>query len=341
MQIGHTLGSYEEGVAALALAGSALTMDQALRNLVKIGLPISEASQRLSQFPADYLGLEERGRLQTGSFADCVRLDRSLTLTDVMVEGKPLTSKCLKRPWPPATPSPLNCNAWPAAGRSRRPPGRQPPQVAMTIARAARTTPRFTSPTWPCSIRARARTWSKPAPAAQARCPEHFAGQRRRLAAGSRLRIPCAAVRRAGTERGRHQKLYRTLSASAQLIGHWNQETELLQACRALPDDLRAAAKQDWTVAIEALRDCQQLMVIGRGAGFGHCPGSRTQAQGNLGDPGRSLQQRRSASRPDGPDWRQLPLLVFAPRGGRASRLAEPGRRHASTRRPRAARRTG
>ena len=35
------------------LAGSTLTMDQALRNLVKIGLPLAEASQRLSQFPAE------------------------------------------------------------------------------------------------------------------------------------------------------------------------------------------------------------------------------------------------------------------------------------------------
>ncbi|MCZ2996133.1 hypothetical protein NYY81_19065, partial [Acinetobacter baumannii] len=73
--------------------GSTLTMDQALRNLVKIGLPISEASQRLSQFPADYLGLEQRGRLQPGSFADCVRLDRSLHLTDVMVEGETIDFK--------------------------------------------------------------------------------------------------------------------------------------------------------------------------------------------------------------------------------------------------------
>jgi N-acetylglucosamine-6-phosphate deacetylase len=75
------------------LAGSTLTMDQALRNLVKIGLPISEASQRLSQFPADYLGLTERGRLQPGAWADCVRLDRSLTLTAVMVEGEDIDFK--------------------------------------------------------------------------------------------------------------------------------------------------------------------------------------------------------------------------------------------------------
>ncbi len=75
------------------LAGSTLTMDQALRNLVKIGLPIAEASQRLSQFPADYLGINERGRLAPGAWADCVRLDRSLTLTAVMVEGEDIDFK--------------------------------------------------------------------------------------------------------------------------------------------------------------------------------------------------------------------------------------------------------
>ena len=86
----HTVTKCLGGVrlADGTLAGSTLTMDQALRNLVKIGLPLAEASQRLSQFPADYLGLPERGRLQAGSWADCVRLDRSLTLTSIMVEGE-------------------------------------------------------------------------------------------------------------------------------------------------------------------------------------------------------------------------------------------------------------
>ncbi|MBT9301830.1 SIS domain-containing protein, partial [Pseudomonas sp. TAE6080] len=59
-----------------------------------------------------------------------------------------------------------------------------------------------------------------------------------------------------------------TLSASAQLVGHWNQEDGLLEACHALPAGLREAATQDWSLAIDALRDCQRLMVIGRGAGF-------------------------------------------------------------------------
>lgn len=46
------------------LAGSTLTMDQALRNLVSIGLPIADVSARLSRHAADYLGLVDRGRIE-------------------------------------------------------------------------------------------------------------------------------------------------------------------------------------------------------------------------------------------------------------------------------------
>ena len=69
------------------LAGSTLTMDQALRNLVGIGLDLADASQRVSTFAANYLGLMERGRLQQHCFADLVVLDRDLNLTAVYVEG--------------------------------------------------------------------------------------------------------------------------------------------------------------------------------------------------------------------------------------------------------------
>ena len=63
------------------LAGSTLTMDQALRNLVSIGLPIADVSNRLSRFAADYLGIEDRGRLARGAWADLRRV-RSRTGTD-------------------------------------------------------------------------------------------------------------------------------------------------------------------------------------------------------------------------------------------------------------------
>ena len=70
------------------LAGSTLTMDQALRNLVGLGLTLAEASRRTSTLAAEHLGLADRGRLAPGAWADVVRLDRDLQLTGVVVEGE-------------------------------------------------------------------------------------------------------------------------------------------------------------------------------------------------------------------------------------------------------------
>ena len=70
------------------LAGSTLTMDQALRNLVSLGLPIADVSNRMSRYAADYLGIADRGRLLVGARADLVVLDADLQLTQVIVEGE-------------------------------------------------------------------------------------------------------------------------------------------------------------------------------------------------------------------------------------------------------------
>ena len=70
------------------LAGSALTMDQALRNLVSLGLELVDASRRVSTYAADHVGLPEHGRLQPGAWANFVVLDRSLRLMRVIIEGE-------------------------------------------------------------------------------------------------------------------------------------------------------------------------------------------------------------------------------------------------------------
>jgi N-acetylglucosamine-6-phosphate deacetylase len=70
------------------LAGSTLTMDQALRNLVAIGLDLADASRRVSTNAADYLGETRRGRLAPGCFADLVVLDRHLSIKAVYIEGE-------------------------------------------------------------------------------------------------------------------------------------------------------------------------------------------------------------------------------------------------------------
>jgi N-acetylglucosamine-6-phosphate deacetylase len=71
------------------LAGSTLTMDQALRNLVQtLGLDLVDASRRVSTHAANFLGITERGRLAVGAWGDAVLLDPELKLLDVYLEGR-------------------------------------------------------------------------------------------------------------------------------------------------------------------------------------------------------------------------------------------------------------
>ncbi|TFU25951.1 N-acetylglucosamine-6-phosphate deacetylase [Thermus tengchongensis] len=71
-----------------SLAGSTLTMDQALRNLVAWGMPLEEAARRLSTLPARYLGLGDRGEIAPGKRADLVVLDGELRVQAVFLGGK-------------------------------------------------------------------------------------------------------------------------------------------------------------------------------------------------------------------------------------------------------------
>ncbi|MGA1295911.1 MAG: N-acetylglucosamine-6-phosphate deacetylase [Burkholderiaceae bacterium] len=73
------------------LAGSALTMDQAFRNLIAIGLGIEQASAMLSARPAQILGLQDRGRISEGCHADLVVLERdTLRVRQVVIGGQRL-----------------------------------------------------------------------------------------------------------------------------------------------------------------------------------------------------------------------------------------------------------
>lgn len=70
------------------LAGSTLTMDRALRNLVDVvGVPLADAVRRVSTHAADFLGIGDRGRLAEGGWADVVVLDGALHVQEVWVEG--------------------------------------------------------------------------------------------------------------------------------------------------------------------------------------------------------------------------------------------------------------
>ena len=112
-----------------------------------------------------------------------------------------------------------------------------------------------------------------------------------------------------------------TLSASALLVGHWSQEANLLQACQALPDGLRNAARQDWRSAIDALRDSQRLMVIGRGAGFAIAQEAALKLKETSAIQAEAFSSAEVRHGPMALIDANYPLLVFAPRGAEQAGL--------------------
>ncbi|HZW14913.1 MAG TPA: SIS domain-containing protein [Brevundimonas sp.] len=59
-----------------------------------------------------------------------------------------------------------------------------------------------------------------------------------------------------------------SLSALAQLIGHWSGDTDLVRALEALPGQLDEAFQRDWSAALDTLVRAQSLYVVGRGPGY-------------------------------------------------------------------------
>ena len=70
------------------LAGSLLTMIQAVRNLHALGVSLEDALSAASAVPARALGLPYVGRLDVGLPADIVVLDDGLEIESVFVGGE-------------------------------------------------------------------------------------------------------------------------------------------------------------------------------------------------------------------------------------------------------------
>jgi N-acetylglucosamine-6-phosphate deacetylase len=94
----YSLGKFDvtvtDGVARNSegkLAGSTLTLDRALRNIVHMGWSLSDTVGMLTANPAKLLGLEfKKGALRTGADADIVLLNEVLEVTSVWARGVPL-----------------------------------------------------------------------------------------------------------------------------------------------------------------------------------------------------------------------------------------------------------
>jgi N-acetylglucosamine-6-phosphate deacetylase len=69
------------------LAGSVLTMDQAVRNLIELGVRIEDAVAAVSAVPARVLRRSDLGRLTPGAPADIVVLDDGLKPLRTLIGG--------------------------------------------------------------------------------------------------------------------------------------------------------------------------------------------------------------------------------------------------------------
>ncbi len=114
-----------------------------------------------------------------------------------------------------------------------------------------------------------------------------------------------------------------TLSAMAQLIGHWQEDRGLLDALDGLPERLTRALAMDWSPAIEALTGADKLMVIGRGAGLAVAQEAALKFKETCAiqaEPFSGAEVRHGPMALIGPDY---PVLVFAPPGPEQAGLLE------------------
>ena len=94
----YVLGGFEVTVsggvcrgAEGRLAGSTLTLDRALRNIVKLGNSLGDTLRMLTLNPAKLLGIEhKKGTLHANADADVVLLNEALQVTQVFTRGLPV-----------------------------------------------------------------------------------------------------------------------------------------------------------------------------------------------------------------------------------------------------------
>jgi N-acetylglucosamine-6-phosphate deacetylase len=70
------------------LAGSVITLSDAVRNLVSIGVPLAEAVAMASTRPAEYLGHADLGHIAVAARASMVQLDARLRVEAVWIDGE-------------------------------------------------------------------------------------------------------------------------------------------------------------------------------------------------------------------------------------------------------------
>lgn len=105
------------------------------------------------------------------------------------------------------------------------------------------------------------------------------------------------------------------LVAGARLAGHWGQHADLLAGLQALPDTLQVACQQDWSGAIEPLKNASKLMVIGRGLGLSIANEAALKFKETCAIQAEAFSAAEVMHGPMAMVDEAYPMLVFAPRG--------------------------
>jgi len=78
-----------DGPAAGALAGSVITLREALKNVVSLGVPLHEAIKMASLQPLRVAGLDrENGSIQAGKHADMIAVGGNFDIEMVIARGE-------------------------------------------------------------------------------------------------------------------------------------------------------------------------------------------------------------------------------------------------------------
>ncbi len=106
-----------------------------------------------------------------------------------------------------------------------------------------------------------------------------------------------------------------TLAIAARLVSYWQSDDELRQAVDSLPEQLTQSAAIDWSYAIDAIKDVERMMVVGRGLGFAIALEAALKLKETSGIQAEAFSSAEIRHGPMTLIDQTYPLLVFAPRG--------------------------
>lgn len=106
-----------------------------------------------------------------------------------------------------------------------------------------------------------------------------------------------------------------SLVAGARLAAHWGNRQDFMARINALPETLEQACRQDWSAAIEPLKNAQKLIVIGRGPGLAIANEAALKFKETCAIQAEAFSAAEVKHGPMALVDAAYPMLVFAPRG--------------------------